>query len=107
MASGGLVLQSGEVIPLYPPKPGEEDAWRRILEIEPSLEPSVCDMADELAVGVDRRISRSRINQLRLLGNGVVPSSAALAFSILLAEAVNGSQGVEEVACGAEDENGE
>ncbi|TIV83822.1 MAG: DNA cytosine methyltransferase [Mesorhizobium sp.] len=60
--------------PLFPPGPGELDAWRTILDRAPHLEPAVRRMADGMAARVDR---------LRMLGNGVVPLQAAYAVRTL------------------------
>lgn len=58
----------------WPPAPGDADAWREYLNRWPGLEPAVRRGAN----GVARRVDR-----LRLLGNGVVPDQAALAFRVL------------------------
>jgi len=55
----------------WPPGPTDTDAWAAVLAQRPTLEPAVCGMADGVAHRVDR---------LRILGNGVVPAQAALAF---------------------------
>jgi len=65
-----------ESLPLFPPGPADFDTWRRTLGADPSLEPAIRGMADGLA---------SRIDRLRMLGNGVVPLQAAYAFCALLA----------------------
>ena len=62
-------------IPLFPPGPADRDAWIRVLEADPTLEPAICGMAPRLAV--DRR------HWLRGLGNGVVPLQAAHAWETL------------------------
>jgi DNA (cytosine-5)-methyltransferase 1 len=59
-------------LPLFPPGPDQIERWQRVLEIDPTLEPSICSMADGLA--------EDRTHYLRLLGNGVVPLQAAYAF---------------------------
>lgn len=61
-------------LPHFPPRPAALNEWARILEIDPSLEPALCRMADGMAHRVDR---------LRLTGNGVVPDTAALAYVTL------------------------
>lgn len=59
---------------VFPPGPGDIDAWRNVLARAPQLEPAVRRMADGLA---------SRVDQLRMLGNGVVPLQAAYAVRTL------------------------
>jgi DNA (cytosine-5)-methyltransferase 1 len=85
-ALGGASAPVGEPIPdelrrlLFPPGPGETDAWRRVLREDRTLAPAqseVCLLADGLA--------RDRAHWLRLLGNGVVPLQAAYAFCSLWA----------------------
>lgn len=72
--------------PTWPPGPSAPDAWRAVLERRPELapavevEPAVRGVAHGLAPQVD--ISRAR--RLSLLGNGVVPVQAAVAFTELL-----------------------
>ena len=58
----------------FPPGPSDTDAGARVLTTDPTLEPAIRGDADGLAARVDR---------LRILGNGVVPQQAALAFDIL------------------------
>jgi hypothetical protein len=70
---------------LFPPRPDDLDAWRLVLERAPELEPAVRRMADGLA---------SRVDQLRLLGNGVVPLEGAYAIRTLATRlAASGSAG--------------
>ena len=57
----------------FPPGPGDADGWRRWIEAG-NPQPSVCGGADGIA---------NRVDQLRLLGNGVVPQQAAYAFRLL------------------------
>jgi len=71
----GAELERGE-LPLFPPGPVDLDSWREVLEADPSVEPAICGMADGLA---------SRVDRLRMLGNGVVPLVAGYAFATLLA----------------------
>jgi len=72
--SNGCSAEYG--LPLFPPSPGDLESWQKVLEINPSLEPAICGVADGLAPRVDR---------LRMLGNGVVPLQAAYAFVSLWA----------------------
>lgn len=71
-------------IPVFPPRPDEIESWKAILVEKPELEPAVFDMADESAAKLDRSKEVGRISQFRILGNGVVPAVAALAFTKLL-----------------------
>jgi DNA (cytosine-5)-methyltransferase 1 len=66
-------------IGIWPPGPDDLDAWTRVLAEMPQVEPAVCNVAPRLADGVDL----SRTQQLRIIGNGVVPLQAAVAFRIL------------------------
>lgn len=59
---------------LFPPRPDDADGWRAVLDGTPHLEPSLRRMADGMAAHVD---------ELRMLGNGVVPLQAAHAFRTL------------------------
>jgi len=64
--------------PLFAPGPEDFELWARVLAETPSLEPSVCRMADGVADRLEYRADR-----LRLLGNGVVPLQAAVALRVL------------------------
>lgn len=70
-ASAGQELSGRNGLPVFPLGPSDLEGWREVLEINPSLEPALCRMADGMAYRVDR---------LRMLGNGVVPLQAAYAF---------------------------
>jgi DNA (cytosine-5)-methyltransferase 1 len=61
---------------IFPPGPSDADAWRFVLDRSPDLEPSIRRMADGMAFHVD---------ELRMLGNGVVPLEAAYALRTLVA----------------------
>ncbi len=74
---GALMVGSGHY-GTFPPGPGEREAWGEILEQSPSLEPAVRNVADGMAPWMEQRTE-----QLRLLGNGVVPITAARAFVTL------------------------
>lgn len=58
----------------WPPGPQDAEGWHAYLARWPGLEPALRRGADGLACRVDR---------LRVLGNGVVPDQAELAFRIL------------------------
>lgn len=60
---------------LFPPGPGAVDAWREILATSPYLEPAICRMDDGMA---------SRVDELRMLGNGVQPLQGGYAIRTLV-----------------------
>jgi len=63
----------------FPPGPGDRQAWAAIIaerpELAPAVEPLIRGVADGVAGALEHRTQR-----LRLLGNGVVPLAAAVAF---------------------------
>ena len=69
-------------LPLFPPGPGDRDAWAAILRDHPDLAPAteIESQIRVLADGRPARLAGFRVDQLRALGNGVVPLQAALAF---------------------------
>jgi DNA (cytosine-5)-methyltransferase 1 len=83
--SGHVLSARGAAVPIYPPGPSSRE-WASVIHEDPSLEPSVRNVADELAGGVGQPTRSRRADQIRLLGNGVVPSCAALAFLSLLSQ---------------------
>jgi DNA (cytosine-5)-methyltransferase 1 len=66
----------------FPPGPKDFDAWARVLQVAPNLEPAICVLADGGAPWLDED-GLSRPDQLRALGNAVVPACAAFAFCVL------------------------
>jgi DNA (cytosine-5)-methyltransferase 1 len=78
---------------LWPPGPDDGARWNRILarwpELAPATQPEVCGVADGVA---GRLVESVRTDRLHLLGNGVVPLAAALAFRILLGRALGGGR---------------
>ena len=79
-ASTGSSL-SGCSIRRFPPPPDERETWAEVLRERPDLAPAVESEVRGVADGVARGLDRTA--QLRILGNGVVPQQAALAFQIL------------------------
>lgn len=70
----------GSSLPLFPPGPQSLDLWARVLAEAPTLEPALCKFAHG---------SPNRVDQLRALGNAVVPLVAAVAF-LALTERLSG-----------------
>jgi DNA (cytosine-5)-methyltransferase 1 len=69
-------------MPLFPPGPEDFASWIRVIERNPEVKPAVCGVAYG---------SSSRVDRLRLLGNGVDPLVAAhahrtLEYALALAE---------------------
>lgn len=71
----------------YPPGKSQLEDWRRVLSNNPQAQPAFFGMADELDAGVGEFECPNKPYQIKLMGNGVVPSAAALAFCILLGRA--------------------
>ena len=67
----------------FPPPPSSTGAWRRILKSSPYLAPAVKPTLFGVADGYPYGLGIPRSEQLRLLGNAVVPQQAALAWNIL------------------------
>ena len=65
----------------FPPGPSASAEWKDILSQRPDIAPAVESEVRGVADGVARGLARTQ--QLRILGNGVVPQQAALAFQIL------------------------
>ena len=76
----------GAALPAFPPGPRALDAWRRILDEHPDLAPAIESPVRGVADGLGARMDLPRAARLRIVGNGVVPQQAALAFRTLWAE---------------------
>ncbi len=77
-------------LPLFPPGPGDRAAWQRILAVRPDLAPAVSAEEEEafarvrgVADGLAGGVGLSRTDQLRALGNGVVPLACSVALTLL------------------------
>lgn len=68
---------------LFPPRPNDADGWRRAIEADPSVEPAICRLAYGYAEGLEQSEFAYRTDELRILGNGVVPLAAATALTLL------------------------
>lgn len=78
--------------PAWPPSPTDSDAWRRVIASRPDLAPAVEPSVRGVADGLAGRLGRS--DQLHILGNGVVPQQAALAFRTLYGAISGGEDNV-------------
>ena len=74
---------------VWPPGPGDLEQWRAVLarapELAPATQPDVRGVADGVA---SELVEPIRAHRLALLGNGVVPLEAALAWRVLLSRAL-------------------
>jgi len=68
---------------LFPPGPGDLAGWKRYIERSDPIKPAVCRGSNGTSskVGDDTEILRKE--EIRALGNGVVPHTAAFAYSVL------------------------
>ena len=71
-------------LPIFPPGPGDLEAWTRLLMLSPDVEPALCRDASRFTARLDE--PGSRVQRLRALGNGVVPQTACLAYLTLRAD---------------------
>jgi site-specific DNA-cytosine methylase len=91
--SGGSVGQKGVCGRIWPSLPGEQQyGWEPPRVIDISLERSLGGNPDGSAGGLDYAelcvATDNRTDELRLLGNGVVPATAELAYRTLMRELV-------------------
>lgn len=75
----GAIAGGADQLPAWPPSPTDDARWARIPERfwPATVEPAIRDLAD----GATGWLARA--DQLRILGNGVVPAQAAAAFTEL------------------------
>ena len=72
-------------IPIWPPSPGDTDAWERVIRERPDLAPALSKEAESQfrrmdngsSDRLDRPSANDRVNRLKALGNGIVPQSLA------------------------------
>ena len=83
------VGQRAHELPAWPPGPSDTDAWAAVLRERPDLAPAIESEVRGMDDGTSRGLARA--TQLRILGNGVVPQQAALAFHILKERITDGS----------------
>ena len=66
----------GGTIPVWPPGPSDGDGWAELIERRPDLAPALTKEAESQFRGVDDGRSH-RVDELKALGNGVVPAVVA------------------------------
>ena len=69
---------------LFPPGPADRDAWREIIRDRPDLAPAIEYEVRGMAARITGGMDFARPDQLRSLGNMVVPLQGALALLVLL-----------------------
>ena len=75
--STGTELADCNTIPTWPPSPTDAHAWERVIRERPDLAPALTKKAESHFRGmVDGR--SHRVDELKALGNGVVPAVVAL-----------------------------
>ena len=72
---GSVGLRSG-TIPVWPPSPNDTDGWARVIRERPDLAPALTKEAESQFRGVVDGRSR-RVDELKALGNGIVPAVLA------------------------------
>lgn len=78
----GPVVEPGRT--LFPPGPADRERWTAVLRERPDLAPALEYEIRGMAAGTARGLHFSRADQLRSLGNLVVPQQGALALLVLL-----------------------
>lgn len=69
---------------LFPPGPADRERWGAIIRERPDLAPAVEYEVRDVAARVARGVDFTRTDQLRGLGNMVVPQQGSLALLVLL-----------------------
>ena len=70
------IRHSDTALPIYPPRPDDDEGWAYVLTKMQTLEPAFCRVANGSTPWVDER--------LRSIGNGVVPAMASTAWIYLI-----------------------
>lgn len=87
----GPVEQPGRA--LFPPGPADREQWAAIIQERSDLAPAVESEVRRVADGDARRLGEfARADQLRGLGNAVVPQCAALALLLLIEQAAENTK---------------
>ena len=82
-------IKTTGTLPLYPPGPGDREAWARLIARFPELEPTFCKEGHMLSEMQETQSELRRTSdgttrgvalRLRAIGNGVVPAVAGRAF---------------------------
>lgn len=79
----GPATELCSALPLFAPDPTDK-RWAEIIEQYPGLAPAIESGVRLLADGMDLVVDESKSHQLRAIGNGVVPLSAAAALVTLI-----------------------
>ncbi len=80
----------GSSFSIFPPGRDDYEAWERALEISPWLRPAGTSVELGIRVVAHGLEGASRVDLVRLAGNGVVPDQAELAIRVLLDTLVGG-----------------
>jgi DNA (cytosine-5)-methyltransferase 1 len=67
----------------WPPSPASANEWREVLRLDKTVEPAIRRVVDGVDTRLDSSIYAYRNERLRAVGNGVVPLTAAYAFTVL------------------------
>lgn len=68
---------------LFPPRPGDKNKWEKIQKSRPLYKPAFFDLANGDASIVARCVKENWQKQIRTVGNGIIPITAAFAYTVL------------------------